>query len=218
VQPDHTALLVIDMQNDFLAFGGATDRQGESLGEGRAILPALQALLESARDANVLVIFVQMTMDPDFRLAGDVDYLRWHTRWGNLPALLQGTWGHAILDELTPRPGDLVVEKSCSSAFVGTSLDQTLRKNGIRSVVVTGVVTQGCVTATAKDALHNNYYITVVEDCVASRQKDLHEAALLLLRHSQLDETVVQSARLLAEWRRVSSKGQPKTPSGQATT
>ena len=200
LQPAHTALIVVDMQNDFLAVGGATDRLGQEIEAGRAIIPPLQHLIEIARQKGVLVTYPQMTMDPDLLMAGDIHYLQWRFRWGEESALIKGTWGHQIVEELAPRPGDLPVEKNTFSAFVGTNLDLILRNNAIRTVVVTGVVTQGCVMATAKDALHLGYYVVVASDCVASRQQHMHDAAILLMSNMQLEDTVVPSSRILSEW------------------
>ena len=75
------------------------------------------------------------------------------------------------------------MKKYRSSAFWGTNLDLLLRSNGIRSLIVTGCTTEGCVESTARDALFNDYYVVVVEDCVASDDPAQHEASLLLMRH-----------------------------------
>ena len=73
----------------------------------------------------------------------------------------EGSEGQAILDELASRPGDLVVKKYRSSGFWGTNLDLLLRSNGIKSIVVTGCTTEGCVESTARDALFNDYYVVI---------------------------------------------------------
>jgi nicotinamidase-related amidase len=76
-----------------------------------------------------------------------------------------------------------VVKKYRSSAFWGTNLDMLLRSNGIKCVVMTGCTTEGCVESTARDALFNDYYVVIAEDCVASDHQQQHEASLLLMRH-----------------------------------
>ena len=76
-----------------------------------------------------------------------------------------------------------MVKKYRSSGFWGTNLDLLLRSNGIESLVVTGCTTEGCVESTARDALFNDYYVVIVEDCVASDDRAQHEASLLLMRH-----------------------------------
>ena len=96
---------------------------------------------------------------------------------------VDGSEGQAIVDELAPEPDDLIVKKYRSSGFWGTNLDLLLRSNGIKSVVMTGATTEGCVESTARDAMFNDYYVVVAEDCVASDDPAQHEASLLLMRH-----------------------------------
>jgi nicotinamidase-related amidase len=96
---------------------------------------------------------------------------------------LQGDAGREFVPELTPRDGELVVPKWRSSGFWGTSLDLLLRSNGIETVVVSGCTTEGCVESTARDALFNDYYVVIVEDCVASDDRAQHDASMLLMRH-----------------------------------
>jgi nicotinamidase-related amidase len=112
---------------------------------------------------------------------------------------VEGTWGAEILPEVAPQPGDVVVKKWRSSAFVGTNLDMVLRCNDIKSIVVTGDVTQGCVESTARDAAFHDYYVVVLEDCVATYDRDLHEASLKVLR-TRVD--VAPSGAVLDLWRR----------------
>jgi ureidoacrylate peracid hydrolase len=90
-----------------------------------------------------------------------------------------------------------VVKKWRSSAFVGTNLDMVLRCNGIKTLVVTGDVTQGCVESTARDASFHDYYVVVLEDCVATYEHDLHEASLKVLR-TRVD--VTPSGDVLKIW------------------
>jgi nicotinamidase-related amidase len=115
--------------------------------------------------------------------------------------VVKGTWGHEVVEELAPYPGDMRVEKQRSSAFIGTHLDLLLRSNHIQSVIVTGVVTQGCVMATASSALLHDYYVTVVSDCVASSKKELHDAALLLLKNTLvLEQSVIPARKITDLW------------------
>jgi nicotinamidase-related amidase len=190
VDPAHTALVVVDMQRDFCVPGWAFDRLGVDISMYPPMIPRLARLIEGARAAGVLVIYIQMTVLPNgasdspaqirFNLRlhlashGDVEPLRYTA---------DGSEGQAIIDELAPQPGDLVVKKYRSSAFWGTNLDLVLGSNGIKSVVMTGATTEGCVESTARDALFNDYYVVVAEDCVASDDPVQHDASLLLMRH-----------------------------------
>jgi ureidoacrylate peracid hydrolase len=199
--PSHTALLVVDMQNDYVSESGASHKRHGSVSAVRAIVPPLQKLLDSARQTDALLVYIQMTFDAQLRLLSDVDYVRRIKRYGETPMVVKGTWGHAVIDELSPQPGDMVVEKQRSSAFVGTNLDLLLRSNHIQSVIVTGVVTQGCVMATASSALLHDYYVTVVNDCVASAKKELHDAALMLMKSTLvLEDSVVPSQKIIDTW------------------
>ena len=91
----------------------------------------------------------------------------------------------------------MIVKKYRSSGFWGTNLDMLLRSNAVQSVVVTGCTTEGCVESTARDAMFNDYYVVLPEDCVASDDRVQHDASLLLMRH-RFDVTT--SEQILAEW------------------
>jgi nicotinamidase-related amidase len=200
IKPSHTALLVVDMQNDYLSEGGASHRRHGTVSAMRDIIPPLQKLLTSARHAGILVVYIQMTFDQEMRLLSDVEYLRRIKRYGETPMLVKNTWGHEVVPELAPQPGDMIVEKQRSSAFVGTNLDLLLRSSHIQSVIVTGIVTQGCVLATAKSAAYD-YYVTTVSNCVASHKTELHDAALLLLRNTlALEDSVVTADKITNSW------------------
>src|SRR5215510_5349390 len=201
IAPTRTALLIVDMQNDYVAEGGASHKRHGTVAAVRAIIPTVKQLLLSARTAGTMVAYIQMTFDPELRLLSDVDYLRRVKRYGETPMVVKGTWGHEVVDELAPLPGEMRVEKQRSSAFVGTNLDLLLRSNHIQSVIVTGVVTQGCVLAAASSALMHDYYVTVASDCVASANKELHDAALLILRNSLvLEDSVVGARKIMDIW------------------
>jgi nicotinamidase-related amidase len=201
IKPSRTAVLVVDMQNDYVAEGGASHKRHGTVAAVRSIIPTAQRLIRSARTAGTLVVYIQMTFDSELRLLSDVDYLRRIKRYGETPMVVKGTWGHEVASELAPLPGDMSVEKQRSSAFVGTNLDLLLRSNHIQSVIVTGVVTQGCVLATASSALMHDYYVTVASDCVASANKELHDAALLILRSSLvLEDSTVAAQRIMDVW------------------
>lgn len=190
VDPAHAALLVIDMQRDFCETGGAFDRLGVDISMYPEMIPRVARLIEGARRAAVPVIFIQMTTLPGRRMDSPAQLrfnLRLHlasnAEGEPLSYAADGSAGQQILPALAPAPGDLVVKKWRSSAFWGTNLDMLLRSNGIQSLVVTGCTTEGCVESTARDALFNDYYVVVVEDCVASDDRAQHDASMLLMRH-----------------------------------
>ena len=188
VDPAHSALLVVDMQRDFCEPGGAFDRLGIDLSMYPPVIPRIAGLVAAARRGGVPVVFVQMTVLPGRRSESPAQIrfnMRLHARHAGEPLAyaLEGSPGHEMLPELAPEPGDLVVRKYRSSAFWGTNLELLLRSNGIRSVVVCGCTTEGCVESTARDALFADLYVVLAEDAVASDDRAQHEASLLLMRN-----------------------------------
>jgi nicotinamidase-related amidase len=190
VDARHSALVLVDMQRDFLESDGVFGRLGVDLGMYPPMRPRLAGLLDAARVAGVLVVHVQMSALPN-RRSDSPAQLRFNLRMhaearAGRPALrycVPGTPGHEFAEEFRPQEGELVVPKWRSSGFWGTNLDLLLRSNGIRSVIVAGCTTEGCVESTARDALFNDYYVVVVEDCVASDDRAQHDASLLLMRN-----------------------------------
>ena len=202
VDPRHTALLVIDVQNDFCSEGGLMHEIGKDLSMMKSMIARLGGVLDTARGSGVLPVYIQNSWLPQHRAASG-PWLRFMVvRYGMDPergCTVEGTWGAEILPEVAPQPSDVVVKKWRSSAFVGTNLDMVLRCNDIKSLVITGDVTQGCVESTARDAAFHDYYVVVLEDCVATYDRDLHEASLKVLR-TRVD--VAPSDTILDLWRR----------------
>jgi nicotinamidase-related amidase len=190
VDPAHTALLVVDMQRDFCTPGGAFDRLGVDISMYPPMVPRLARLIDGARAAGVPVIYIQMTVLPG-RASDSPAQIRFNLRLhlgseGVVEPLAytpDGSEGQQIIPELAPRDGDLVVKKYRSSAFWGTNLDMLLRANAIKTCVVSGCTTEGCVESTARDAMFGDYYVVIPEDCVASDDRAQHDASLLLMRH-----------------------------------
>jgi nicotinamidase-related amidase len=190
VDPAHAALLVIDMQRDFIEPDGLFGSLGIDLSMYAQSRPRLAALLAAARRAGTLVIHLQNTALPD-RMSDSPAQIRFNLRMHkdarrNQPPLrytLPGTPGHEFAPEFAPLGNELVVRKYRSSGFWGTNLALLLRSNGIRTVVVGGCTTEGCVESTARDAMFNDLYVVIAEDCVASDDRAQHEASMLLMRH-----------------------------------
>jgi nicotinamidase-related amidase len=187
INPRLTALLVTDVQNDF-----CKDEPRQ------AMIPRIVRIVEAARKAGVMVVYVQNTVLPDGLSDAPSDLMRRRKLGINTEVTIEGTWGHQIVDQLQPRPKDPVVRKHRLNAFIGTTLDIMLRSQGIETVVVTGTATHGCVINTAYGAIAHNYYVVVAEDAVASWRKDLHDAALLLMRNTI--NYVVDTDTLIAAW------------------
>jgi nicotinamidase-related amidase len=174
------ALVVVDMQNDFVRVGAPLE-----VPDARATIAATQRLLAAFRERGLPVVFTRFISLED-------DNLLWLWSPQCLPATRACWPDHErsyddvagsrlcadVIDELAPAPGEPVVDKLGYGAFHDTDLDAQLRALGVRSLVVTGTVTQICVEETAREAFHHGYATTIVEDAVSSFAPDLHAATL----------------------------------------
>jgi len=160
---DGSAVLVVDMQNDFAHPNGRL--YGPS---AREIIPKIAALLERARSAGARVVYTQDTHYPDDPVEFPI--------WG--PHVVKGTWGWQIVDELKPREGDIVVEKMRYDPFFGTPLDHLLRMYGVRRLVVVGTVANICVLHAMAGARLRLYDAVVPIDAIAALNEFDYVAAL----------------------------------------
>ena len=182
--PRHTALVVIDMQNDFIAKDGLIAREGRDVSQAEAMAQELPKLLKTAREAGVFVVFVRnvYTTDNNFYLS-DV-WLEQAARKRNggytrIPVCGANSWSGDFYGDVRPLPGEPIVTKHRYSAFYNTDLDTILRANGIRTVVLTGVVTNVCVETSAREAFVRDYYVAVVKDGTAAYSQADHDMTLL---------------------------------------
>jgi nicotinamidase-related amidase len=199
LEPEGCAVVVIDLQNDMMRPEGKIAQAGNDMTGMYRILPLCAAFIEEARALGVPVFHVQTTTLPE----GRSDSPSWLRAKGAMVKTgdfcVEGTWGAQICAEVAPLPGEVVITKHRSSAFRGTDLDLTLRAANIRTVVVIGEQTPGCVEATFRDAAYHDYYNVLVEDCVAAFDPEQHEASLLVQRRRH---DVCTSEQVLAIWRR----------------
>lgn len=195
VAPDHTALLVVDVQADFCATDGAFGRLGRDLSAVTAMLPPLDRLVESARSAGVTVIFLRFAQT---RATESEVYREQRDRGrAGFRYCQEGTPGVEFY-HVAPQAEEAVVTKHRYSGFVNTDLDLILRSNGIRTLVMTGVATNGCVDATARDGFMHDYYVVFVEDGTATYWPEQHEATLKTVRDSY--GVVAGCDELVATW------------------
>ncbi len=173
-EPAHTALLVIDMQRDFVEPGGFGETLGNDVSLLRAVIPPLREVLQATRDAGLTVVHTREGHLPDLsdcppaKLSRGAPTLRIGDPGPKGRILIRGEYGHDIIDELTPLPAELVVDKPGKGSFYNTGLDETLRAAGITSLVVTGVTTEVCVHTTVREANDRGYECLVLSDCVGS--------------------------------------------------
>ncbi len=194
-----TAVIVVDMQNDFGAKGGMFDLAGIDIsGIQKAIGPTAKVLV-SARQAGVKIIYLKMGFRPDLSDLGAPDS---PNRLRHLPfgvgksihapdgresrILIRDTWDTDIVDELKPQADDFVIYKHRFSGFYQTDLDATLKRLGIKHLIITGCTTSVCVEATVRDAMFRDYSCVLLKDCMTqptlgnSSPGSNHDASLVL--------------------------------------
>jgi nicotinamidase-related amidase len=183
-EPTTTALLVIDMQRDFLEPGGFGETLGNDVSQLRRTIEPTAALLRACRAAGLAVIHTREGHEADLSDCPPAKLARGRPsqRIGDAGPmgriLIRGEYGHDIIDELAPAPGELVVDKPGKGAFYATGLGETLTVLGIRSLVVAGVTTEVCVHTTVREANDRGYECLVLADCVGSYFPEFHRVAL----------------------------------------
>jgi ureidoacrylate peracid hydrolase len=171
--PRHTALIVVDMQNDFCAEGGLVHKAGRDIAELQKVGARLPAFIDAARAAGTLVVFVKCVYSSDHNLYMSDVFLEQAARQRSgagtaYPMCQEGTWQSEFYGDIAPKPGDVIVKKHRYSAFHNTDLDMILRSHGIRTVALTGVLANVCVETTAREAFVRDYYVVMVADGTAS--------------------------------------------------
>jgi ureidoacrylate peracid hydrolase len=187
------------MQNDFGSPGGMFDRAGIDIAPIRAIVPRIAAMLAAARAARLPVVYLKQQHAPDLADAGGprAPHFIKHQRMrlgSPVPApdgsagriLVRDTWNTAIVDGLTPAPGDTVVGKHRYSGFFETDLDARLKALAVDTLIVVGATTSICVESTVRDAMFRDYRCIVLADCTAEpiaadAPRSNHEASLLAI-------------------------------------
>jgi ureidoacrylate peracid hydrolase len=174
---DKIALLVIDMQNGFLAEAGSMAKIGLPHTALQPALPGCVALVAAARAAGVPVIYTRYVYLPDYSDAGLLP-TELVPAMMEVGALTAGSWDAEIVDELAPEPGDIIIDKSRASSFYGTRLEPVLTNLQVRSLVMCGVTTNICVETTARDAGQRDYRVHVISDATAEFEQARHDHAL----------------------------------------
>ena len=182
VDPRWTAVLAIDIQNDFCMPQGHFHRYGKDVAQMAPAVARMVSFVGRAQALGLRTIFLRQLSLPDGRMDSPA-WLRFKTRDGKAPDYaLPGTWGGQFVDGLVVRPQDWVVDKFRPDGFIGTHLDHLLRTQAIQSVIVVGTTTEGCIESTVRSASYHDHYVVVVEDAVASPNADLHEGSLRFFR------------------------------------
>ncbi len=176
-----TALLLCDLQNDFLHPDGAYGRAGQSAPEIAAIPARLAPLVQAVRANGGWIASTHFTLFTGKNGEPFIDpHLRKMRPFLKKGDFVMGSWGHQVVEELAP--SDLPVEKVGYDAFYATRLEWILRKVGVKHLLVAGIVTNGGVSSTVRGAHVREFHVTVLEDGCAAFTKELHETAIAALR------------------------------------
>ena len=188
VDLDAAALVIIDMQRDFLEPGGFGEALGNDVSRLRAAIAPCAALLAAARRRHMLIIHTREGHRPDLSDApphkverGDpANRIGARGPMGRI--LVRGEPGHDIIAELRPAPGEPVIDKPGKGAFFATDLHAILQNRGITQLVVTGVTTEVCVNTTVREANDRGYDCLVLEDCVGSYFPEFQDFGLRMIK------------------------------------
>jgi nicotinamidase-related amidase len=162
VTADTAALIVVDMQNDFVSADGKMGAFGFSTENVRATVEPIRLLLSAARAAHIPVIHTCMINDDA------QNPLSWHSFWGEPVMTLPNSWGAMQVEALSPLAGEIVLAKHTYGAFIGTNLDTILRRKGVQTLIVCGTDPNICAGDTMHQAFALGYHVVAVSDCLAS--------------------------------------------------
>jgi ureidoacrylate peracid hydrolase len=181
-----SALIVVDVQNDFVSEGGFFDRMSKRHPEAgidreflASTIPNIKRLAASFRAAGRPVVYIKHVLEADYL---DATFPYWRLPEDPGPVveqfIVEGTWGAEIVDELKPAPGEKVVVKKGFNGFHRTPLEAILRNMGVTTCVMTGVTTCVCVSTTTRGGVERNFHIYFVSDATAEIHREWHEAEL----------------------------------------
>lgn len=209
LERDATALLIIDMQHLDAHRDGEFGRRATDHGIADRVewffhrleqvtVPAISRLREAGRRAGVDVLNTRIAA-----LTSDGRDLGWRYRHWGMTAGVED-WESQFLEEIAPRPDDIVINKTTTSAFIGSHIDRILRNLGTRYLVVCGVMTSGCVESSVRDAADSGYHALVAEDACAALSRQAHENAInsmhpVFATVESTDEIVARLDRLASE-------------------
>jgi ureidoacrylate peracid hydrolase len=197
IDPTKSAVIVVDMENDFAAKDGMFDRAGIDISGAQKVIRPTAKVLTAARAAGMKVVYLKMGYQPDLSdlgAANSVNRTR-HLKLGvgqtirapdgrDSRVLVRDTWDTDVVSELKPQPEDITLYKTRFSGFYQTQLDEILKRLGIHYLIITGVTTSICVDSTVRDAMFRDYLCVLLKDCMSepigsNLSRTNHEASLL---------------------------------------
>jgi ureidoacrylate peracid hydrolase len=208
-----TAIIVVDMQNDFGSEGGMFDRAGIDISVIQLAVAPTARVLAASRKAGIKIIYLKMAFKPDLSDLGAMGSPNWRVHQEFMKVgtsmlapngsesriLIRDTWNTDIVSALQPYPSDKIIYKSRFSGFYRTELDDELKRMGIRYLVFTGCTTSVCVESTIRDAMFRDYFPILLADCTSETvgndfPRSNHEASMLVI------ETLLGSVRTSDEF------------------
>ena len=186
---ENTALLIIDMQHDFCSPGGYVDQLGADISMARAAIEPIRGVLAAMREGGFHVIHTREGHRPD--LSDLPQNKRWRSQRSGAGigdegpcgrVLVRGEPGWQIISELSPEPGEPIIDKPGKGSFYATDLDLLLRRRSVRNLVITGVTTDVCVHSTMREANDRGYECLLVEDCCATTFQENHDACVRIVK------------------------------------
>lgn len=189
VSPDNAALLVIDVQNDFCANGGAMDVEGLDISGIQRMVPRLARVIDSARAAGMFCVFIKNVYSTKSNWYLSDAWLEQAQRrragsYIDRAVCESDGWNGEFYGPIHPEPEDPIIIKHRYCAFTNTDLETVLRTHGIRTVIATGVATNVCVETTVRSAFVRDYHVVIPSDCVATYSDDEHQLSLKVMdRH-----------------------------------
>jgi len=199
--PKNAALIVVDVQNDFVSPEGSAGKRGEDVSAAMAIMSPLLRLIEEGRRVGLTIVYIRTTHS---EWTDTPSWIYRTSQKGGLSTCREGTWGAEFYDGIAPLPTERVVIKHRYSAFINTDLNTVLKARNIQSVLVCGVATNVCVETTARDAYMFDYYVTMLDDCSAAYEAKLHLGTLdNMRRHFGL---VASSKDIIDTWQDLPAK------------
>lgn len=219
IDTDHTALLVIDMQRDFLDPRGYAAHAGLDVARLRMAIGPVQALLAAARCGGMAVVFTREGHRPDLSDCPPAKLARSRSAHAEIGApgplgrlLVRGEYGHDLVDEMQAEADELVIDKPGYSAFHCTDLHQVLQQAVIETLIVCGVTTEVCVHSTVRAATDLGYRCIVVGDACAASQPELQGPALAMMAvEGDIFGQTMDHTALLARLPKVADAGRMKT-------
>ncbi len=202
ISPQHTALIIVDFQNDFCSEGGVYAKAGKTIDMTKVngVYQNIVCLANRARNLAVPVIWVLSCHN---KWTDSDVYASLRLKWATPRSCLENTWGSEIY-KIKPHSEDIIIKKHRYDAFYGTDLDMILHNLGIKTIIFAGVATDICVESSLRSACVRDYYVVLVKDCCIASSEEAQKSSEL--RVDQFFGEVVNTSQIISTWNNLSKK------------